>query len=50
MPSHLSGGRTYHPLEKFGSQANLQQFHNGFSLQDRPFHQSVIVMEFITED
>jgi hypothetical protein len=33
-----------------GSQRNLQQFHNGFRLQGRLFHQSIILMEFIADD
>jgi hypothetical protein len=36
--------------ELCSSQTNLQQFHIGFGLQDRPFLQNVIVMEFITDD
>lgn len=28
----------------------LQQFHNGFDLQDRPFRRSVIIMDFIADD
>jgi hypothetical protein len=37
-------------LELCGSKKNLQHFHNGFGLQGRPFHQSVIIMEFTTDD
>jgi hypothetical protein len=37
-------------LKLCGSQANLQQFHNGFGLQGRPFRESVIFMEFIADD
>jgi hypothetical protein len=33
-----------------GSHTNLQQFYNGFGLQGKPLRQSVIVVEFITED
>jgi hypothetical protein len=33
-----------------GFQTNLQQFHNGFGMQGRPFHQIAIVMEFIADD
>jgi hypothetical protein len=33
-----------------GSQTNFQQFHDGLNLQDRPFGQSVIVMEIISDD
>jgi hypothetical protein len=32
------------------SETNLQKFHNGFDLQGKPFLQSFIVMEFITDD
>jgi hypothetical protein len=37
-------------LKICGFQTNLQQFHNGFSLQGKLFGHSVIVMEFITDD
>jgi hypothetical protein len=37
-------------LKICGSQTNLQQFHNGFSLQGRPFHHSVIVVEFVEQE
>jgi hypothetical protein len=37
-------------LKICGSQTNLQQFSNGFGLQGRPFHQSFMAMEFITDD
>jgi hypothetical protein len=32
-----------------GSQANLQQLHDGFNMQGRPFHQCVITMELISD-
>jgi hypothetical protein len=32
------------------SQANIQQLHDGFDLQDRPFRQCVIVVELISVD
>jgi hypothetical protein len=32
------------------SKTTLLQFRNGFGLQGRLFHQSVIVMEFIVDD
>jgi hypothetical protein len=31
------------------SQTNFQQFHNVFYLQDEPFHQYAIVMNFISD-
>jgi hypothetical protein len=31
-------------LKVWGSQANFQQLHDGFDLQDRPFCQCVIVV------
>jgi hypothetical protein len=37
-------------LKTCDSQTNLQQFHNGFGLQGRPFSHSVIIVEFITDD
>jgi hypothetical protein len=36
-------------LEECGSQTNLQHYHHGSGLQGRPFHQSVIIMEFIAD-
>jgi hypothetical protein len=33
-----------------GSQTNLQQLHDGFDLQDRPFRQSIVVVELISYD
>jgi hypothetical protein len=33
-----------------GSQTNFQRFHNCVKLQGTPFHESVIVMEFIADD
>jgi hypothetical protein len=32
------------------SQADLQQFHDGFDLQDREFRQFIIVVELIFDD
>jgi hypothetical protein len=48
----LIGDREKHiiSLKICGSQTNLQQFSNGFGLQGRPFHQSLIAIEFITDD
>jgi hypothetical protein len=37
-------------LKMCGSQANLQQLHDGFDLQDRPFGQCVIAVELISDD
>jgi hypothetical protein len=37
-------------LKICGSQTNLQQFYDGFDLQDRPFYLCVIVMELISDD
>jgi hypothetical protein len=37
-------------LKKRDSQANLQQLHNGFDLQDSPFRQYIIVVELISDD
>jgi hypothetical protein len=37
-------------LKICGSQTNLQQFYNGFGLQGRLSHRSVIVVEFIADD
>jgi hypothetical protein len=37
-------------LKIYGSQTNLQHLHIGFWLQGRPFHWSVIIMEFIAVD
>jgi hypothetical protein len=33
-----------------GSQTDLQQFHDGFDLQDGPFRQFDIVVELIFDD
>jgi hypothetical protein len=30
--------------------SNFQQFHDGFNLQDRPFHQCVIIMDLISDN
>jgi hypothetical protein len=37
-------------LKIYGSQANFQQLHNGFDLQDRLFHQYVNVVELVSDD
>jgi hypothetical protein len=37
-------------LNIYDSQTNFQQLHDGFDLQDRPFHQGVMVMELISDD
>jgi hypothetical protein len=37
-------------LKICGSQANNQQFHDAFDLQDRPFRRCVIVVEVIPDD
>jgi hypothetical protein len=37
-------------LKICGSQANLQQLHGDFDLQDGPFRQCVIVKELISDD
>jgi hypothetical protein len=37
-------------LKICGSQANLQQFHDGFDLQDSPSRQCIIVVELICGD
>lgn len=37
-------------LKICGSQTNFHQFHDGFDLQGRPFHQCVIIMEHISDD
>jgi hypothetical protein len=37
-------------LKICGSQTNFQQFHDGFNVQDRPFHQCVITLELASDD
>jgi hypothetical protein len=37
-------------LKICGSQTNFQQFHDGLDLQDRPFHQCVIIMDLASDD
>jgi hypothetical protein len=37
-------------LKICGSQTSLQQLHDGFDLQDRPFRQCVTVIELISDD
>jgi hypothetical protein len=37
-------------LKICGSQANIQQLHDGFDLQDKPVRQCVIVVELISDD
>jgi hypothetical protein len=38
------------PLKIGGSQASIQQFHNDFDPQDRPFRQCVILMDLISDN
>jgi hypothetical protein len=37
-------------LKICGSEAKLQQLHDGFDLQDRPSRQCVIVVELVSDD
>jgi hypothetical protein len=48
-PSHLFVEKLVH-LKICGSQANLQQLHDAFDVQDRRFRQCVIVVELVSDD